>query len=89
MAHKAEKRRYHESNAKGSGNKRQLLYCDYCKMQGNSIDKCWKVHGYPSKFKKNTWKKEEEYASKANTSINEVEDQGNKRIETKLTRIIL
>ncbi|XP_048502864.1 uncharacterized protein LOC125498655 [Beta vulgaris subsp. vulgaris] len=35
-----------------TGNKRpSLFYCDYCKMGGHSMDRCWKIHGYPPNHK--------------------------------------
>ncbi|XP_019224054.1 PREDICTED: uncharacterized protein LOC109205763 [Nicotiana attenuata] len=32
---------------------RNSLICKYCKIPGHSIDKCYKLHGYPSHFKFN------------------------------------
>ena len=54
-------------------------------MQGHTMDKCWKIHDYPPRFKNNIWKENAIHSSKANTSINNIDDQGNKRVETKLT----
>ena len=33
----------------GYGKKLNSFYCNHCKMPGHSIERCWKVHGYPSK----------------------------------------
>ncbi|XP_056691697.1 uncharacterized protein [Spinacia oleracea] len=41
----------------GAGNQyrsftnRNNLYCEHCKMRNHTIDKCWKLHGYPKDFK--------------------------------------
>ena len=34
------------SDSQGRG--RPLLYCEHCKMNGHTIHKCYKLHGYPS-----------------------------------------
>uniref|UniRef100_A0A803LHJ5 Retrovirus-related Pol polyprotein from transposon TNT 1-94-like beta-barrel domain-containing protein n=1 Tax=Chenopodium quinoa TaxID=63459 RepID=A0A803LHJ5_CHEQI len=34
----------------------QNLFCTHCKMTGHTIDKCFKVHGYPSGFGQNKFK---------------------------------
>ncbi|OIT27038.1 hypothetical protein A4A49_63573, partial [Nicotiana attenuata] len=31
--------------------KRARLFCDYCKKQGHTRDKCYKLHGFPQDFK--------------------------------------
>lgn len=41
------------------------LFCDHCKIRGHSVDKCWKIHGYPSSFK-NSWKKNDVGTSMVN-----------------------
>ncbi|XP_056697366.1 uncharacterized protein [Spinacia oleracea] len=30
---------------------RNNLYCEHCKMKNHTVDKCWKLHGYPKDFK--------------------------------------
>ncbi|XP_056695457.1 uncharacterized protein [Spinacia oleracea] len=30
---------------------RNNLFCEHCKMKNHTIDKCWKLHGYPKDFK--------------------------------------
>ena len=30
---------------------RNNLYCEHCKMKNHTIDRCWKLHGYPKDFK--------------------------------------
>ncbi|XP_021859730.2 uncharacterized protein [Spinacia oleracea] len=30
---------------------RNNLYCEHCKMRNHTVDKCWKLHGYPKDFK--------------------------------------
>lgn len=34
-----------------SDGKRSQLYCDHCKRSGHTIDKCYKIHGYPDAAK--------------------------------------
>ncbi|CAO2832491.1 unnamed protein product [Amaranthus hypochondriacus] len=44
------------------------LFCDPCKIQGHTIDKFWKIHGYPSNFKPNSWKRNDAVMSRANNT---------------------
>ncbi|XP_021849785.1 uncharacterized protein [Spinacia oleracea] len=30
---------------------RNNLFCEHCRMKNHTIDKCWKLHGYPKDFK--------------------------------------
>ena len=30
-------------------NRRSTLFCDHCKKTGHTMEKCYKIHGYPSK----------------------------------------
>lgn len=30
---------------------RNNLFCEHCKMKNHTVDKCWKLHGYPKDFK--------------------------------------
>jgi len=30
-------------------NRRSPLFCDHCKKSGHTMEKCYKLHGYPSK----------------------------------------
>ncbi|XP_056698414.1 uncharacterized protein [Spinacia oleracea] len=30
---------------------RNNLYCEHCRMKNHTVDKCWKLHGYPKDFK--------------------------------------
>ncbi|KAL8152993.1 hypothetical protein V2J09_010753 [Rumex salicifolius] len=32
----------------GRGDRRSNFFCDHCKMQGHTIDRCYKLHCYPS-----------------------------------------
>lgn len=59
IACRVEKRRTFDNRNKIRGeykSKRQntQLFCDHCKIHGHTMDKCWKIHGYPSSFKTNT-----------------------------------
>lgn len=86
MAHRVEKRKFGEHKYRNSGNKKQSTYCDHCRMQGHTMEKCWKLHGYPSRFKNNTWKKEEDMTTKANNATAETSVQGSKSAEARLTQ---
>lgn len=77
---------FSDYRSKNTSGKRQSLYCDHYKMQGHSIDKCWKIHGYPPKFKNNIWKKVEETSNKANMVSAETGAESNKHHEPRLTQ---
>ena len=67
VACRVEKRKFYDHRNKGkgdaSGTKRQSnFYCDHSKVPGHTRDRCWKIHGYPPKFK-NTWRKDGKMAS--------------------------
>lgn len=51
MAFSTDKRKYNEKGKKPS------YFCDNCKISGHSIERCFKIHGYPNKNKPNTNKK--------------------------------
>ncbi|XP_021837837.1 uncharacterized protein [Spinacia oleracea] len=34
-----------------NNNNRNNLFCEHCKMRNHTIEKCWKLHGYPKDFK--------------------------------------
>lgn len=38
-----------------SGVKR--YYCTHCNMSGHSLERCWKVNGYPPSYKPNIWRR--------------------------------
>lgn len=41
-----------------TGVKRQnSYYCTHCKMNGHSIERCWKIHGFPEGPTSNTWRR--------------------------------
>ena len=40
----------HGGLARNEGKKPSLL-CSYCKKPGHSIDKCYRLHGFPANFK--------------------------------------
>lgn len=62
------------------------MYCDHCKMQGRIIAKCWKIHGYPPKYKNNTWKKEEDHTRKPNVGASTVGALSNNSNDTRITQ---
>lgn len=43
MAHRVEKRKHYDSRNKNYGNKKQASFCDHCKMQGHTLENCWKI----------------------------------------------
>lgn len=49
MAFHADKRKYHHPNSHKSSfsGKRNNYYCEHCKISGHSLERCFKVHGYP------------------------------------------
>ncbi|XP_057533142.1 uncharacterized protein LOC130811022 [Amaranthus tricolor] len=51
-------KRKHGEKEKFIQNKRGSYYCDHYKMYGHSMESCWKIHGYPTNYIPNTWKKE-------------------------------
>ena len=55
-----------EKYASGSKKSNSAFFCEHCKVHGHTIDLCWKVHGYPRGFKRNSWKKEGQNVSMAN-----------------------
>ena len=66
IACRIEKKKYYDGRNKEKGEyhgKRQTFFCEHCKVTGHTQDRCWKLHGYPSKVKSNTWKKENKVAS--------------------------
>ncbi|CAO2822842.1 unnamed protein product [Amaranthus hypochondriacus] len=63
MAYKENKRKFQERGnnksqySEGHKNKKPTLWCDHCKMNGHTKEKCWKIVGYPVNHKANTWKR--------------------------------
>ncbi|CAO2835041.1 unnamed protein product [Amaranthus hypochondriacus] len=86
IACRVEKRKFLD-NKRGKNDprsKRQSFYYEHCKIHGHTIDKCWKIHGYPSNIKSNIWRKDEAASSKANAVLTDpVQD---KDVDTKLTQ---
>lgn len=37
----------HFPKKSGFDSKKSILHCNYCKKTGHTIDKCYKIHGYP------------------------------------------
>ena len=67
---KRKKRGYGKSFGKPSKAKKQQFYCDHCEISGHTKDRCWKIVGYPSNFKGNTWRRNNEHMAN-----NAVKDQ--------------
>lgn len=49
-------------------------YCTHCKVPGHSIDKCFKIHGYPPHFKENKDKKIAEAFTQTSSDDNQEPD---------------
>lgn len=82
IACRIDNKRKYVNRGKFVQNKKAGHYCEHCKMHGHSMERCWKIHGYPPNYKPNTWKKE-------NTAIkaNIIQTQNEPRhIEPKLTQ---
>lgn len=56
IACRVDKRKY-AKKGKFAQNKRGRYYCDHCEMHGHSLERCWKINGYPPNYRPNTWKK--------------------------------
>ncbi|XP_022867150.1 uncharacterized protein LOC111386890 isoform X1 [Olea europaea var. sylvestris] len=41
----------HRIGAHGNLKKKERPYCTHCKFHGHSMDKCYKIHGYPPGYK--------------------------------------
>ena len=39
------------TQSKGGVKRNSTLYCDHCNYTGHTIDRCYKLHGYPKDFK--------------------------------------
>lgn len=49
-----------------------------------TLDICWKIYGYPSNIKNNTW--EDATTSNANTAMNETSSQKTNMAEARFTK---
>lgn len=81
LAYRAEKRKFERGNFKNGGadnykTKKQFLYCDHCKINGHSKEKCWKIVGYPTNHKAHTWKRDYNRSSSANSVTTQEEKNG-------------
>lgn len=43
-------------------------------MNGHSLERCWKVHGYPPGFKQNTWKRNNTRGRSGSANVAQTED---------------
>ncbi|XP_055814382.1 uncharacterized protein LOC129884029 [Solanum dulcamara] len=41
----------HKNQKLAYDTKKTTVYCNYCKKPGHTIDKCYKIHGFPADFK--------------------------------------
>ncbi|XP_074324171.1 uncharacterized protein LOC141661088 [Apium graveolens] len=42
---------FNQGKAPNSGNAKRTYYCTHCQISGHSLERCFKVHGYPPGFK--------------------------------------
>ncbi|XP_026451931.1 uncharacterized protein LOC113352311 [Papaver somniferum] len=42
----------HEGDSSSKTNKKRSYYCDYCHKDGHTRDRCYKLNGYPPKYKR-------------------------------------
>ncbi|CAO2832369.1 unnamed protein product [Amaranthus hypochondriacus] len=78
MAEGRKKTKFYDSRNKNSTSKSSSYIRDHCKIQGHSMEKCWKIHRFPTKSRNNTWKKEEDHVNKANANTTKTSIQGGK-----------
>ena len=61
MAFGAKRKKPHEKgngkNQNNMGGKRPTYYYEHCKITGHSIERCFKIHGYPNKTRSNNNKR--------------------------------
>ena len=63
--------------------KKGSYYCDHCKVYVHSMERCWKIHGYPANYRPNIWKKD------ANIKVNATQtnfQHEERHVEPKLTK---
>ncbi|KAL2526366.1 Uncharacterized protein Adt_11420 [Abeliophyllum distichum] len=62
------------SNARGyKGQKKERPFCTHCNFHGHTVERCYKLHGYPPGFKH---KQRDSSSSNINyTAVNQVSDQ--------------
>ena len=41
----------HDASTSYKGQKKDCPYCTHCQYHAHTVDKCYKLHGYPSGFK--------------------------------------
>ena len=73
LACRIEKRKFEKSSFKNEGAnnykaKKQVLYREHYKINGHTKDKYWKIIGYPSNHKLNTWNREHNRNNNANSA---------------------
>ena len=78
MACRIEKRKYYENKGKDKSDYSKTrqntnLFCYHCKILGHTMERCWKLHGYPPKYKSNSWKREPQ-VNKGNANLVNTED---------------
>lgn len=54
-------------------------------MHGHTLDRCWKLYGYPPNFKSNTWKKENNTSARINAVHSDQEGKNQGLIDAKFT----
>ena len=77
-----EKRKFVDK-AKNVQNKKGSHFCEHCKVHGHSMERCWKIHGFPANYRPNIWRKDG--PNKANTTHVSTQS-AEKNAEPKLTQ---
>lgn len=75
MAFATDKWRGHSPKKTTYNGKKPSYFCEHCKIAGHSIERCFKVHGYPNKHKPHQGKKYVAVASNEDTVLDK--DAGN------------
>lgn len=66
---------FQKPNNAGKSNKKNTYYCTHCKMAGHSVERCFKIHGYPPNFKGG--QKDKRLAAAVTVGNSEKKDNGN------------
>ncbi|XP_016463938.1 uncharacterized protein LOC107786938 [Nicotiana tabacum] len=61
---------------------RKTLFCNYCKKEGHTIDKYFKLHGYPRTFKNSNRQNKFQYSIQGNAVFS---DEGPGQFQTNIS----
>lgn len=74
--HRAYSNSNFSQNSKQVPPKRINYYCDHCKVPGHSMERCFKLNGYPANFKGGPSRKYGAYANTENVVVDATTDMG-------------